>query len=192
MKLRRIWNNLPRAAKWAISAGAFIALYFLVIEPALDATARFNNRSDALSAALDRRRAADRSALALAASRFGDPLLPGGPERSAELNNRIEQILRDRSVSGLTIRARAPVPLGRAVFAGLIPDGRQAERLILDVDFEADPAVAAAILADLEQAPEVAAVSRVILRRQERDGRRTVQVGLSPEAWVLSPKGGVR
>jgi hypothetical protein len=193
MTLRERWRSFPRAARWTALAAAFLVLYFTAIEPALDLTASWTARADAIEAAMIARRdpgAAQRDALA--ASRFGTPLLPGGPERSAELNARVEQVLRGRDVGALTIRARAPVPLGRSAFAGLVPESVSAQRLILDVDFECDPALAAAILADLEQAPEVAAVNRVILRRDDREGKRLLRVTLSPEAWVFASKGAPR
>lgn len=190
MTLRARWQSLPRAARWLILAAAFVALYFASVEPALDATARLSLRADALQSALDRQRSTRDDSAALAAARFGDPLLPGGPDRLAALNARVEQVFRERRVSALTIRTRAPIPLGRGSFAGAIPESEQVQRLILDIDFEADPDTAAHVLADLERAPEVAAVSRVSLRRLEKDGRRLVQASLSPEAWIIAPKGG--
>ncbi len=192
------WASLPRAARWLLASGAFVLGYFVVIEPGLEATARLNARADALQAATERRDAlrAGRSdaarEAALAATRFGPALPPGGPERPAQLNAAVERILRDRSISALTIRTRALVPLGRSVFLGLIPESQQAQRLILDVDFESSPDTAAAIIAEMEQAPEVAALGRVILRKVERDGRKALQVSLSPEAWLIASKGGGR
>ncbi|MBL8745351.1 MAG: hypothetical protein JNK58_03235 [Phycisphaerae bacterium] len=198
MTLRDRWNSLPRAGRWLVAAAAFMLAYFVVVEPALDATARAAARADVLQAALDRRRATAAGAsdaarnATLAATKFGAALPPGGSDRPAALNACIERVLRDRPVSALAIRTRAMVPLGRAVFAGLIPEGQQAQRLVLDVDFECAPPVAAEILAELEQAPEVTAVGRVIMRKIERDGRRAVQVSLSPETWVITAKRGER
>lgn len=194
MTLLERWSALPRVGRWVVAAAAFIAIYFAVVEPALDLTASWNARADAIESGLSSRAGASDAAQqsALAASRFGSPLLPGGPGRSGELNARVEQILRGRDVSGLTIRARAPVPMGRAVFAGLIPENTSAQRLILDVDFECSPSIAASILADLESAPEIAAVGRVVLRRDDRDAKRLIRVSLSPEAWVFAAKGGGR
>lgn len=189
---------LPRAMRWAIVAAAFVLGYFVVVEPALDASARASARADALQAGLDRRldAAGERSeasrTLALAASQFGAPLPPGGPDRASALNARIEAILRDRSVSNLSIKARSPVALPRTAMEGGVPEGKQVQRLVLDVEFEADPSVAMAIVADLEKAREVSSVGRVVMRRVEREGRKTVQVSVSPEAWTLAARGGAR
>lgn len=194
--LRERWESLPPTGRWAAMAAAFMAAYFLVIEPTLDWRASLSARGDVLQSGIDRRRAQQAGSseaagkAALAASRFGEVRGPGGAERPGELNACVERILRDRAVTGLSIRTRALVPLGRAVFAGLIPEGQQAQRLVLDVDFESSPAVAAEILAEMEQAPEVTAVGRVIVRRIEREGKKAVQVSLSPETWVISAKRG--
>lgn len=198
MTLRERWNSLPRTGRWIVAAAAFMAAYFVVIEPALDATASLAARADVLQSGLDRRRASASGASdaaareALAISRFGETREPGGPERPGELNACVERILRDRAVSSLTIRARALVPLGRAAFAGVIPESQQAQRLALDVDFESSPQIAVEIIAALEQAPEVTALGRVILRKVERDGKKSVQVSLAPETWVITPKRGER
>lgn len=189
---------LPRAARWALVAGAFVLGYFVVIEPVIDASARAGARADSMQAGLHRRldAAGERSSasqqLALAASQFGLPLAPGGAERASALNARIEAIFRDRMVSNLSIKARAPSSLPRTAMVGGVPEGKQVQRLVLDVEFEADPKVAIAVIADLEQTREVASVGRVNMRRLEREGRKIVQVSLAPEAWILSARGAAR
>lgn len=196
MTLRERWNALPRMGRWIASAVGFVLVYFAVVEPTLDTTAGLSARADVLQSGIDRRRASAGGSsdaagkAALAAARFGAALPPGGPERPGELNARVEQVLRDKNVTALTIRTRALVPLGRAAFAGLIPEGQQGQRLVLDVDFESSPPVAMEILAALEQAPEVTSVGRVIIRKVEREGKKSVQVSLSPETWVVTPKRG--
>lgn len=189
------WAVLPRAARWLIMAGAFVAAYFVVVEPALVWTERLDTKADILQSGLERereRRGAESDAgqtLARGASQFGDVLPPGRAERSGVLNARIEEALRGRAVSGLSIKARAPLPLGRASMAGVIGENEQVQRLILDLDFEAPPEVAMSILAELERSKEVASVGRVILRRVEKDGQKLVQASVSPEAWIIAPRG---
>jgi hypothetical protein len=202
--LRQRWRALPRAAQWLIVAAIVGGLYFAVIEPILDATASYSASADVLQAGLDRtraRRAEDSEsgrALALGAARFGAPLLPASPgatgadDRAAALNARIESILRDRRLRALSIKARTPVALGRDVLADVVGPDEQAQRLVIDLDFEADPEAAMAVIADLERAPEVAAIGRVSLRRLDREGQKVVQVSVSPEAWIIARKGGRR
>jgi hypothetical protein len=194
--MRARWDALPRTGRWIVSAVGFIVVYFVIVEPTLDTTASLSARADVLQSGIDRRRTSAAGGsdaagkAALAAARFGAALAPGGAERPGDLNARVEQVLRDKNVSALTIRTRALVPLGRAVFAGLIPEGHQGQRLVLDVDFESSPAVAMEILAAMEQTPEVTSVGRVIIRKVEREGKDSVQVSLSPETWVITPKRG--
>jgi len=192
------WRSLPRAARWLIAFGLIVVLYFAVAEPALDWRARASARADALEAGLARQAeraagtSADAAALALAASRFGSPSLPGGEERIRELNRRVEDIFSRHTVSNLTIRARSPASLGREALAGAVPQGLQAQRAALDIEFEASPETTSAVLAELEGAPEVAAVGRLTLRRTDRDGRKRVAVSVSPEAWIIAPARGGR
>ncbi len=195
-RLRASWDSMPRAGRWLVFAAIAFGAYFAVVEPVLNWTADLGARADALQAGLDRQAARSRSGaagvVAVGLSRFGAAATPGRGERSGELNARLEQILRERRVASLSIRARAPVPLGRSAMDDVIGEGEQVQRLILDIDFESSPEVAAAVLADLEQAREVASVGRISMRRLDRGGQRSVQVSLSPEAWVVAPRGGGR
>lgn len=198
MSLRERWNALPRTGRWLILAALFIGAYFVVIEPALDATASLAARGDVLQAGLERRRANDQrggeaeTRSALAAARFGETFPPGGAERAGELNACVERVLREKQVSSLTIRSRALTPLGRSAFAGVISESEQAQRLVLDVDFECAPAVAMEIISELEQSPEVTALGRVILRKAGGEEKKVLQVSLAPETWVITPKRGER
>lgn len=197
-RLLEQWRSLPRAARWLASFAAAVLAYFVIVEPALDWRAGASARADALEAALLRRAdraagdSADAALLGLAASRFGAPSPPGGEERVRELNRRVEDIFSRHSVSNLTIRARAPVSLGRDALNGIVPEGLQAQRAALDIEFESSPETAVAVLTELESAPEVSAVGRVTLRRDERDGRKRVTVSVAPEAWLIAPARGGR
>lgn len=198
------WQAMPRAGKWLALAAVAALAYFAIIEPTLDATTSYAVRADVLQSGLDRsraRRAEDSEsgrALSLGATRFGAPLLPaatgatGSDDRGAALNARIESILRDRSLRALSIKARTPVPLGRDALADVVGADEQAQRLVIDLDFEADPQAAMAVIADLEKAPEVASIGRISLRRLDREGQRVLQVSVSPEAWIVARKGARR
>lgn len=189
---------LPRAARWAAAAATFLAAYFILVEPALDATTSARVRAETLETAIQRRTANASSNstaaqdAALAAARFGERLPPGGPDRAAALNACLEQIFREATVTNLSIRARAPVPLAKGPLASVIQEGSQAARLMLDVEFEAAPNAAAAIISHMERAPEITSLNRVVIRRVEREGKRTVQVSVTPEAWIIMPKGAAR
>lgn len=187
--------SLPRAARWSVLAGAAILVYFLVVEKVVTRTSRLNTAADATAAALTHERelaegwAGPGRPLAAARDAFGAPALPGPDARSKQaLYERVNQILDKHKVARPEIGERyAPLRDDRA--DKFLDGTERIDRLILDLTFEADPATVIAVLADLEQSDEVAAVSRVQLRRLDagRSGQgpsRHVRAVLSPEAWV--------
>src|SRR5438876_420265 len=81
-----------------------------------------------------------------------------------------------------------PPPHARAV----TPEER-VERRISEIQFDAAPEVVTEILADLERAPEVSAVSRVEMRRADREGAsRQLHATIAAETWVVARKGRAR
>lgn len=188
------WWSLPRAVRWLAMLVVGVGGYFLAVEPVLDWRAERAADAEALSEALargaDRSGADARAGAALKSVRFGSPLAPGGEERIRELNARVEAIFSAHRVTNLTIRARAPVSLGRDAFAPALPAGTVAQRAGLDIEFEAPPETATAVLAALESAPEVASVARLVIRRLDREGQRRLSVSVAPEAWIFAPARG--
>ncbi len=193
------WRRMARAARWAVLAGAGMAAYFAVVEPALDAAATLRARAEVMESGLERARdwrAEDSEigrSLALAQARHGLPRLPGGIEngedRAVALSARIESIVRPRRLSALAIRSRAPVALGRDALADVLDADQFVQRLIVDMEFEAEPSAAMEVIAELERAPEVARIDRLSLRRIEKNGQRLLQVSVSPEAWRITRRG---
>jgi hypothetical protein len=189
---------LPRAAQWALAAAAFVGGYFLLVEPTLDLTNSLDTRADYLWTSLSRSgdpaaaQTESERVISVGVLNHGDPELATLETGGGKLNERIEAILRDRQIVSLSIKARAPAPLGRGVLQDAVGEGRQVQRQILDIDFEAAPDVAMSILAELEKSKEVASVGRVSLRKSPKEGRNLLQVSVSPEAWVLAPKGASR
>jgi uncharacterized membrane protein YgcG len=214
-RLRDGYARLPRAARWALWAVLIFVAYFLLAEPAFVRTDEFNGRADAIDSSLARERAiaaawSDSNTPAAAArAAFGAPLPPGPSEaRSRALYTRVNRILESHRVAADITERRAPLrETGVELLAG---PGNRVDRFILDLTFESTPETAAAVVADLESAEEVAAVSRVQMRRAETarggagegagagggrgggggGGTRRVRVTLSPEAWILVPAGG--
>lgn len=199
-RLRNAYARMPRAAKWALWAVLVFVAYFLVAEPVLDQTKALTDSADTTESALARERAiaaawSDTNTPAAAArAAFGAPLPPGPSEaRSRALYTRVNRILESHGLAADITERRAPLRDPNAdVLAG---QAHRIDRFILDLGFESTPEIAAAVIADLESAEEVAAVGRVQMRRVEagrgdRGGARRVRVSLSPEAWILVPAGG--
>lgn len=204
--LRTAYARLPRAAKWVVWSVLFCLAYFLVAEPALERTAALTAAADATESALARERAiaaawSDTNTPAAAArAAFGAPLPPGPSEpRTRALYTRVNRILETHRLAADITERRAP--LRDAAADTLAGPGNRIDRFILDLTFESSPETAAAVLADLESAEEVAAVGRVQMRRVEsgraadrgsdRAASRRVRVTLSPEAWILTPAAGM-
>lgn len=202
--LLRQLRDLPRAAKWAVFAAAALVAYFVIVEPVVTRTGRLNAAADTTAAALTHERdlaeqwSGQGRPLAAARSAFGAPALPGpDAQRKQALYQRVNQILDKHKVARPEIGERyAPLRDDRG--DRFVDGTERIDRLILDLTFEADPATVVAVLSDLEQCDEVAAVSRVQLRRLDagRSGQGSghhVRAVLSPEAWVrVSTQGGGR
>ncbi len=203
--LVRKFNALPRSGKWLVWTLVLVVAYFGIIEPALEMTAASKARADALAADLERERALTTTdsdqgrTLASGRLSFGEPYLPDNPANKPEaLHNVVDAILAKHGI-GNRVKAERHVRLPNdeaALLLGPLGAGNNVERLILDITFEAAPDVVAAIIAEFEQAKEVAAISRVEIRRPDvggagrgavpSSGAKVVKATVSPEAWVLA------
>lgn len=203
------FSTLPRAMKWLIVFALFTAVYFAVVEPALDQANQLNTTADRLALGLKQERewlSPDSSKGQQLADRrklFGDPLLPGDPANRPEAIHRaVDKILAKNGVTGKVTKTERRIPFRGEELVNLLGSSIQgtAERVVLDLAFEASPEAVTAIITQLEQAPEVALVGRVELRRTDagRDPKsgapvsaaRTLKVTISPEAWVVNVTSG--
>lgn len=202
------YNALPRAGKWLLGALAVVVVYFGVVEPVLDATNTARSRADALAAGLEKERTLTSSdsdqgrILENGRRSFGEPFLPEDPGNHPEaLHSLVDAILEKRGVSSrVKNERRIRIAGDEAVkLLGALAASSNLERLILDLTFEASPETITAILADLEQAKEVAAISRLEIRRLDvgggrgapaASGAKVVKATISPEAWILTPTTG--
>lgn len=190
------WNALPRAARWLAYLVVFVGLFFGAVQPLWNLVDRIGARAASLENALRRSKelstadSSEGAVIASAQGSFGKPLMPGSSRLTPGAFGRVvDGILEGHLVQDRTVMERT-VPMAQAdadrLRAGKI------NRLILDVTFEAKQETVIAILADLERASEVAAVSRV---RIDRTGMRDeeaqlVRATISPEAWIaVNPSG---
>lgn len=184
------YDRLPRAARWGLLGAIGIGAYFLVVEPVIDATVKASGDADAMAgriravAAMGERARGDQQAIALGSRLHGEIELPGPrSERATALNRAVDGALRDAGVTGArtqtTEQNLADGPATR--FYG----GRGSlVRLVSTVSFDASPEAFSTVLGALEASPDVAAVTRVIVRRAD-DGSRQVSATLTVEAWAL-------
>lgn len=195
--LAESYNRVPRAMRWLVLFGAFIAAYYIVLEPTLDSANRARDRADRLEASLRRERALATSVgraggeFDRAVRTYGLPRHPTDPEvRPESLQRAVNAILMKHGVSNATYSERlGAIPSSDAV--AVVGAAARLDRFVLDVSFDAAPADALAILSDLEQAREVTSISRVKFdksaagrSRDGGEGGRMVRVNIAVESWI--------
>lgn len=214
-KLIAQFGALPRSMKWAVLFALAMIVYFFGIEKVIDSTNRLNQKADSLAAGL--RKEAELLSpdspkgrvLADGRRLFGEPLLPGDPgSRPEAVHSVVDKILDKHGVTKRQKNERR-VPFRGDELTSLLGSAatqKTAERMVLDITFDASQDVVTAIVNDLEQAKEIALISRVDLRRPDamRDtrgsaapasGSQILKVTITPEAWIVSASvgaGGVR
>jgi hypothetical protein len=207
------YRALPRAARWALLATAGILLYFLAVEPTLDATNRLNVRADQLALGLRQEaalKATDSSpgrAIADGLQAFGQPVLPTDKAAAPDAIHRIVDAVLTRH--GITKRTKNErlLPIRGDELTALLGPGTSpqmaVDRLVIDITFDAAPETVVAILGELEQAHEITAIARVEMRKADagrspgaapESSSRIVKATISPEAWIAyeAPAGGGR
>jgi hypothetical protein len=191
--------KVPRSARWAIAGCAIILGYFLIVEPLMDhwtvIAAKADQRSVALAAFESERgsRKDARATVALSISRHGEVAWPGDPgSRMDAFNRRVSEVFTRHNVRDQrTLSRSASLPKGPLLDA--LGSGSAVTRQTYEISFDATPEQIAGIVADLERSPEIAAVSRVLMRRSEDlDRQRQVRATIAVEAWLLARKGGTR
>jgi hypothetical protein len=190
------YREMPRVVRWAMWGGFVLVAYLGVIDPLIigQASAMHSQAKDlaAKLVALDSDVRSGRTAdVSKAIARYGSVAPPSSdPETTTQVfSAKIYDILKKHSVTRYTSPSHSapmgPGPLSRSVAAD-----ERAERRIADIQFEASPEDIAGILADIERDPGVSAVSRVELRKADRDSvSRQLQARIIAETWVITKKG---
>jgi hypothetical protein len=194
-RVTAIYKSLPRAGQWLVWGLVCVAAYFGLVEPVMDQTSSIGSKADAAASALvsyeSGRTTQDREAgeISRGLRQFGPVLLPGeAGERSGAFNRRITEILDKQGVKYPTSTTRT-APLTSGPLDKTMPAGQRVERLIRDLQFDATPEQVTAVLAALERSPEVAAVSRVQIRRAAGGaGSRTVRANITVEGLIIARK----
>ena len=193
------WKELPRAIRWAVMAGAVIAMYFGVVEPVIDKKNSMNTRSDSLQRDLSemartRQSTADSAGLVEQGTAvLGKPMLPElETDRIAKLDSRVVKVFEANKVSTWRRVPRESKMDSQDVPASLAGRGMQLAKIERDLTFETDMVTLTAVLKDFELAPEVTAVSKVVLKRATNNNRKSSEPGplsamITVESWVTMP-----
>ena len=188
------YRSLPRAARWCFWALSGVLAYFVVVEPLVNLYASMSRRAKDQGTRLvsfeqSRRKADDALAsVATGIARFGDVAPPGDPDaRPDAFGRKVALILTTHGIKDQKTTTRSSA-LGKGPLLDSLGQGAQVMRYAIEMQFDGTPEQVAAIIADLERTPEVAAVTRVQIRRLDEDRSRTVHATISAETWLLTRK----
>lgn len=184
------FQQLPRAARWALAAGAAAVLFLLWNDYIMRWTDDWNREADRLLANLNEaagseQRLKNLRALQDSVRAAGVVEMPGD-ESEAEnaLNDIVNQVLKRHTVSHDSFSYRGPAKLPPRTLSRVIAPDERVERITGDLRFDASPEEALAIIAELESNPAIEAISHVRITRQA--GPRKLTVDLTVDAWIVS------
>lgn len=187
------WANASNAVRMVVVFLACMGIYFLVIEPSLDAYNKIATRADGkqtqivqASSGGDEIKKASTS-VGLGVLHYGQVRFPGDPQTTPpEFNRIVTDILDRHQISNRTTSTRTGSLRADSPLAKALPKEDKIDRIIQDVQFDATPEAAFAVISDLEREPIVANISRIQIRKDAgRSGQvGTVRVSMAVEAWV--------
>ncbi|HLO40124.1 MAG TPA: hypothetical protein VK176_03810 [Phycisphaerales bacterium] len=190
------FQSLPRSARWLLAAGAGVGGYFLVVEPVVEYVSKLNSESDSMAIQLARTdaerraRAGAEETIRLGISRFGMVEFPGDPEaRPVDFNRQVSEVLSKHGLKeDATTRSSS---LSAGPLSGIVGSDKRVERIVKELQITAPPEKVIQLIADLEQLPTVATVSRVQIRKpsENEQAGRMVKADISVETWVVARKG---
>lgn len=187
------WANATNAVRMVVVFLACMALYFVAIEPSLDAYNKIATRADTkrtqivtASTGGDALKNAS-TTVGLGVLHYGQVRFPGDPQSTPpEFNRIVSEILDRHEISNRTTSTRTGSLRADSPLAKALSKEEKIDRIIQDVQFDATPEAAFAVIADLEREPIVANISRVQIRKDAGRGGQagTVRVSMAVEAWV--------
>ncbi len=190
---RTLWQRfeqLPRAGRWAICAAVVITVFLIWNDFIGPQTASFNEEARTLLARHEmirgRQRLRQVKMLAEPIRGLGTVEEPGNRAESGQaLIRAVIEVLKKHSVSDDSWVLGNPTNLPQGTLTELTGDGGRVHRITADVRFDTGPEEATAIIAELEERPEIEAISNLRLSRRH-GGRRKVRVALTLDAWIVS------
>lgn len=196
--LSRRFRALPRSMRWLAWFLLVLVIYFLAVEPMVDRYAAARQLGDSKQAELERTEAAGDAVTRagqtaiLGVNRFGGVEYPGDPQaRSLQFNKVVGDILQKHGVTGETSTTRTTPLSGSSALAKRASAANyRIDRLTKTLEFQADPDVVVAVIADLEQSPIISTISNVQIRQFEGRGAppKSVSASITAETWVMTRK----
>lgn len=185
------FNELPRAAKWAI-IGTVTIIGFLIYTDYLRTFANeWNSEADGIRSQV--RQAASTNS-ELDGGRSMEDLISGigvveKPADEAKANEALTEtvnaIIKRHTVSKDDFKIRRPARLPTGTLEKIVRgSNKRVEKLTGELRFEATSENMLAIIAELESSPDIESVSHVRLNKLSGRGKLSVQ--LQVEAWILA------
>ncbi len=183
------FKRLPRAARWAVSAGVIMLGLLLYVDHVVGLTMLWNEKSEELLANL--RRASGGEGRLDRLDTLRDVVRAVGgvqePRRDADAENAfndvVSGVLKEHPVTRDSFSYRGASKLPGGTLARVL--GREVQKITGDLRFDATQEEAIAIISELEDSPEIEAITNLRITRQA-NAKNKVTVDLTVEAWIIA------
>ncbi len=185
------FNELPRAAKWALIGIVTIIALLIYIDYLRNFADQWNSEADRIRSQV--RQAASTNSQ-LDGGRSMEDLISGlgeveKPADEAKANEALTEtvnaIIKRHAVSKDDFKIRRPARLPTGTLEKIVKgSNKRVEKLTGELRFEATSENMLAIIAELESSPDIESVSHV--RLNKLSGTRKLSVQLQVEAWILA------
>jgi hypothetical protein len=189
------FKKLPRAARWAVSAGVIVLGLLLYIDNVVSLAVRWNEQSEELLVNLRRASGGegrlDRLDTLRDVVRAIGPVQKPRPDADAEnaFNDVVSGVLKKHPVTRDSFSYRGASKLPGGTLARVM--GREVQKITGDLRFDATQEDAIAVIAELEDSPDIEAITNVRITRQA-NAKNKVTVDLTVEAWITAGTSRVR
>ncbi len=195
-QMKQSHDRLPRAAKWGLWFVVALAGYYAVDAALLAPWQRVRAEAEAERTRLEgfasqaEQFESAESSISMGIQRMGDVRgLPPQNEGVAALSRHIDEVLRERGLSGWTIRQTQGERSVPGTPAGVVDSDQVLVKVRLELNVEGKPDDIYGAIADLERSPLVSLIRQVRTRRE--DGSATLSATIIPEVWtVVDVEGG--
>ncbi len=195
------WASASNAARMLVVFLFVMAAYFAIFEPTIDAYNRIATAADAKESQLrDATRGGDQlktasTTVGMGVLNYGQIQPPGDPQETPiEFNKVLSAVLDRHNITSRTSTTRNNSLKANSPLQKALGKDHKIERIVQDVQFDATPDQAFAVVADLEREAIVSTISRFQIRKDTGRGSAagTVRVSMAVETWIKSKTGGTR
>ena len=196
MNEQRTWsqrfNELPRAAKWALIGTVTIIALLIYTDYLWKFADQWNSdaddiRSQVRQAALTNRGLDGGRSMEDLISGLGEVEKPADEAKANEaLTETVNAIIKRHSVSNDDFKIRPPARLPTGTLEKIVRgNNKRVEKLTGELRLDASSEHMLAIISELESSPDIESVSHVRLNKLP-GGTRKLSVQLQVEAWILA------